>query len=169
MDRRTGPQGWFGIKAHWPQFAPFAADCDMAKVLRIERYIRLKRLDTVAQAVSMVIAKQSGAWISYHDPAGIVSFDFDMIEREYRTLQKQDIAWANYFTRNAITPLTVIYEQLNTNPERVVAKILSFLGLDSPELLIKSGSGPQRQATDRNALWCRQFRQEAASRGVELK
>lgn len=172
--RRTGPTGWFGIKAHWPQFASVAQEPDLVRDLNLSHYIRLTRQDTVAQAVSMVIAKQSGAWISYHDAVAAPRYDFAAIEQDYRALQKEDAAWAQYFAQKSIRPLTLSYEQLNYAPETCLAGVGTFLGVDaltSGEVVggavaPSAQAGPQRQATALNAQWCEQFRQEAAQRGI---
>ncbi|MDR6267612.1 Stf0 family sulfotransferase [Roseobacter sp. N2S] len=168
--RRTGPTGWFGIKAHWSQFASVAQEPDLVRDLNLSHYIRLTRQDTVAQAVSMVIAKQSGAWISYHDAVAAPRYDFAAIEQDYGALQKEDAAWAQYFAQHSIRPFNLTYEQLNRSPETCLAEIGAFLGM---EALVVGGAfapsaqtGPQRQATALNAQWCEQFRQEAAQRGI---
>lgn len=122
----------------------------------------------------MVIAKQSGAWISYHDAVAAPRYDFDAIEQDYRALQKEDAAWAQYFAQKSIRPLKLSYEQLNDAPDVCLDGIGRFLGIDDLTAGEVVGGGvarsaqvgPQRQATALNVQWCERFRQEAVLRGI---
>jgi LPS sulfotransferase NodH len=65
--RRTSPNGWFGVKAHWPQFVAIVENRSLYELFRFERFIHIERADRLAQAISWVIAQQSAAWISFHE------------------------------------------------------------------------------------------------------
>ena len=40
---RTSPSGWFGIKAHWPQFEAIRRDREIFDILAFSKYIRIAR------------------------------------------------------------------------------------------------------------------------------
>ena len=43
--RRTSPSGWFGVKAHWPQFQQIMADEEVCGLFNFRRYLHIERRD----------------------------------------------------------------------------------------------------------------------------
>lgn len=165
--RRTGPSGWFGLKAHWPQFADLLDEATSAEAPRITHFIRLTREDYIAQAVSMEIARQSGAWISYHTAgAEEPQYDFQAIYLVCKNLQAEDAAWNSYFDEHQIVPHRLTYEDLVAAPEEAVRGILDFLSVPHDLRAVRTQDGPQRQMTQRNTQWCKRFRAEALDLGL---
>lgn len=149
--RRTSPSGWFGVKAHWQQFAPIAGNEAVLRFLGIETYIEIRRRDRIAQAISYVIAQQTQAWISFHDSKAEPRYDFGAIRKAAEVLDQSVADWRNFFDAQGITPLTVEYEDLTTDPATAVDRIMAHCGVS------RTGAEPRwqprRQASDINARW----------------
>jgi len=158
--RRTSATGWFGVKAHWPQFEPVCAQSRVMELLDFRKHIRIYREDRVAQAVSLVMAYQTNAWLSFHRPAASPCYDFDAIKREMENIEGELAKWDDYFRLREIEPIRVHYEELSANPERVVSAILSAFGLDAYPRRADFKFIPDRQSTDLNREWKDRFLRE---------
>jgi LPS sulfotransferase NodH len=80
VQHRTSENGTFTLKAHWKQFHPFINGLDsLTHGPGIEKTIWIMRRDQLAQAISKVIATQTGVWISGAMPTGKARYDFDAI------------------------------------------------------------------------------------------
>ncbi|MDO8152701.1 Stf0 family sulfotransferase [Isoptericola sp. b408] len=162
MRRRTSPSGWFGVKAHWKQFADVMDDQEVMAVLDPQDWIRITRSDKVAQAVSLVIAQQTKAWISFHQAKGEPVYDADAITKGIRAFQKQESAWDTFFETRGITPHVVVYEEMLEDPARTVADVCARLDVPVPAVLPEPGT--TRQATAVNAEWRARYLAESGSR-----
>ena len=103
------------------------------------KFIHLERQDKVAQAVSRLRAEQSGLWHIHPDGS----------ERERLSEKKEPIyteclidefieeseqhhgEWRTWFTRNAVEPLELSYEDLAANPLLMLRRVLEYLSLDT--------------------------------------
>lgn len=160
MARRTTPNGRFGVEAHWPQFSrSLEEDVELLEVLDIQDWLRSTRRDKVAQAVSLVIARQTKAWISFHQEKQEPVYDFEAIATAVRGLKKQEAAWDTFFAGCGITPHVVVYEEMLADPAQTVAGVCRHLDVPVPESLPEPMTA--RQATARNAEWHQRYRTES--------
>ena len=167
--RRTSPTGWFGLKAHWPQFSPFISDEPMFEKLAIKKYIYIERRDKIAQAISMVIAQQSNSWISFQKPTCEVSYDFEAINKAMSALVAQETEWEKFFNDSRISPLRIIYEDLQQEPHENMQKIRDFFGLTTNNANRNVKHRPKQQATDTNIIWKKQFLQDRRSKSEKTR
>ncbi len=137
----------------------------MDALLRFNCVIRIRRDDTIAQAVSLVIAQQTQAWISHFEPVRSPVYDFMAIRNAHRLIQDEDAQWNEYFSSLDITPIQITYEALTVSPDSAVHRIRSELGL-GPATIVKHHEGPRRQASDVNEAWCSQYRKDLSERGL---
>jgi len=159
MARRTSPSGWFGVKAHWTQFANQIEDDDVMKTLDIQGWIRISRTDRIAQAVSLAIARQTNAWIGFQDAQNEPVYDFKIIASAARGIRRMEEGWDRYFSKNEITPLVIEYENMIVNPGKVVADTCRHLGVAVPDQLPEPRTA--RQASKLNAEWRERFIRES--------
>ncbi|MDF1846219.1 MAG: Stf0 family sulfotransferase [Parvibaculaceae bacterium] len=130
-------------------------------------YIGLVREDKVAQAVSLVRAKQSGQWHLSSDgsvrqgrkTSQPISYDAQAIENEIAGLTRDDTAWQTWFERQNVTPLQVTYEDLATDPQTVVAQILTASG-HNPALSQNVQPVTAKMADEESRQWMARYRQE---------
>jgi len=151
VSRRTSPSGWFGVKAHWQQFAPIARNEAILRFLGIDTYIEILRRDRIAQAISYVIAQQTQAWISFHDSKVEPRYDFDAIRRAIESIDQNIAHWRHFFEQRGIVPLTVEYEDLAADPAAAVDRIMAHCGVS--RVGAEPRWQPRRQASDINARW----------------
>lgn len=153
--RRTSPSGWFGIKAHWPQFATILDQSRLMELLSIKHYIRLRRRDLLDQAISFVIAQQTGAWISHQhvESKSTPKFDELAIQRALDEFANQAGRWDEYFCQNNLKPLEIYYEDMVENPESVVSTVLAEFNLPVSSERDIDVPSPRKQGTHENLDW----------------
>lgn len=155
--RRTSPSGWFGLKAHWSQFASALKDPELMDVLNIETFIFLQRRDALSQAISLVIARQTGAWISFHEQQRRPVYSFEEIEAALAEVEEECQNWREYFQKHEISPLEFEYEDIVAEPGCTVSAIARALGVDIPSSWDAPSCGPKKQASFLNRTWYRRF------------
>ncbi len=137
----------------------------LRRAFGISRYIHLGRRDRVAEAVSLVIADQSGLWHLNADgserersaPHREPEYDEAAIAEEYAMLEAEAAGWAGWFARHGIEPLRLEYEELAADAIGQLARVGAFLDVPIPEGM---SVGTARMASERNADWAARFRRE---------
>lgn len=136
------------------------------------RFVYLLRADTVAQAVSLLRAEQTGVWFETdeerQEPTGEPAFDFGQVRDLVRQIEDHNAAWEEWFAAEGVRPYTVLYEDLGADPVRVASGVLGFLGLDllaGREIAVRH----KRLADELNARWSESYRLQEAreQRGPE--
>ena len=127
-------------------------------------FIHLTRHNKLDQAISLVIARQSGLWHRAPDgtelerlsaPARLV-YDRSAIAGHLAELTALDDAWHTWFTKEKIDPLRISYDRLAADPAGVLADTLRRMGLDTrgaPPLALPTA----RLATRINRDWAERF------------
>lgn len=140
-------------------------DGDAAMLRRefgIDVYVHLSREDRLAQAVSLVLAQQTGLW--HRNADGSVRqgtaegstpvYDRSAIDAELRSLDHEAGIWAAWFEAADIEPLHVTYEQLAADPAGHAQRVLDALGREA----IVPPPGTARLADSTNAEWTARHR-----------
>ena len=175
----TTPNGVMGLKLHWHQAIALrkqllaegglpadAGSQSLDTLLRARlgdtRYVWLRRRNTLAQAISYYRAARSAIW---RLPAGevgaakTVAFDYAEIERHLKLVEGFNRAWYQFFLRQRLKALVVVYEDFVQSYERTVRGVLGYLGLDDPAIAIPP-PGFARQADGESAEWERRYLSE---------
>jgi LPS sulfotransferase NodH len=105
------------------------------------RYVHLTRADKVAQAVSLVRARQTGLWHRHADgserersgQAADPVYDAAAIRTEVEALTRADRSWRRWFQHQAIEPLPIGYEALADDPVGTAARLCGALGIALPD------------------------------------
>jgi LPS sulfotransferase NodH len=138
-------------------------------------YIHLTRADKVAQAVSLVKAKQSGLWHMAPDGTEIERlsapqnphYDFDQIHKEVSALRAQDAGWNDWFGHQEISPMRVDYEALAADPTKALIDICKALGVEAPE--VRSIRPALAKLSDKLSLeWIRRYLADSASMSTTI-
>ncbi len=124
------------------------------------RFVHLRRVDAVAQAVSWAKSLQTHFWHpgervepGAEDP----HYDEELIERLVHTIERFEADWSSWFAEQHIAPCEVTYEELAADPRSVAHQVLDFLDLQVPagqQLSV----GHRRQADQINAQWIDRFK-----------
>lgn len=130
----TTENGVFASSIMWPAFASLLKRLagPIEQFFPQPRYVFLWREDVVAQAVSWARAAQTGYYHHWDRPAGEATFDFDQVDALVREASANTASWRRWFAENEIEPLTVRFEDLVEEKERVARGVLSFLDIDLP-------------------------------------
>jgi LPS sulfotransferase NodH len=159
---RTSPSGWFGVKAHWSQFEPIAKNPAQLSSLGCSKYIRIFRNDTLAQAISLVIARKTSAWISFHQVRKQPKYDFQAIQIALAEIEAENGKWEAFFQERGVDPLIVEYENLCKKPADVVNNILSYFNLDAESNKVSPTPRPERQSTPLNFEWKQRYLEDVS-------
>ena len=133
-------------------------------------YIHLSRGDTVAQAVSLVRAEQSGLWHLAADGRVLegaaelrpMVYDGDRIATLVREMTRDNAAWNAFFAAHALQPLRLTYEAVTADPQAALAQVLAALGQDSD--IAKTVAVPTaKMASGTSRQWAERFRTERSS------
>jgi LPS sulfotransferase NodH len=163
---RTSPNGIFGLKSHFHNFAAFLEDYPgFLETLSPVSYIYISREDKIAQAVSMAKAYQTAAWTSKMEGVPSASrYDRALIAKCLEEIEQQETSWLTWFRAHNLEPFKVIYEVLTANTAAVVQDIVEFLNVydDKPEELVVPAVDKQGDRT--NADWIERFKQESEAK-----
>ncbi|MFL5259927.1 MAG: Stf0 family sulfotransferase [Hyphomicrobiales bacterium] len=130
-------------------------------------YIHLSRENKVAQAISLILAEQTGLWHIAPDGAEIErlalprkpQYSFEQIKHEVTNLENYDAAWNAWFEEQGVTPLRVSYERLSCNPAETLVRICRELGiqvLNSHDV----NPGVAKLSGETNLDWMHRYRVE---------
>jgi trehalose 2-sulfotransferase len=164
VERKTSPNGVFGLKVHRGQYEATLADRDPAGVFPNLRFVEVRRADRLRQAISWVRAQQTGNWSSLIGPAEPrpAVFDRAEIERKLTRLEREQAGWEEFFARHAISPHRISYEELAEAPEETVRALLAFLGVELPSGVEIEAPLMQRQTDEVSEGWVARYRAESA-------
>jgi LPS sulfotransferase NodH len=167
MTCRTSPNGVFGIKVHGEHLQGLEVDLD--ELLMSPRYIWLRRRDRLRQAISYVLARQTGVWIVdgiYLSTSRALSepqYDYAEIRRHLQHLDGETRVWQQYFDRHELVPHVVFYEDMLADYPRTVLGCLRYLGVDPPDSLPEPGI--KRQSGEITERWLDMFERDSARYG----
>jgi LPS sulfotransferase NodH len=139
-------------------------------------YLHLTRADKVAQAVSLLKAKESGLWHLNADGTDFErvgaprepAYDFEAIHRDVIALTRADEAWTEWFDRHQIGPVRISYEALADHPAETLIDICRTLGVEQPESnAIRPGLAKLSDGV--NTEWIRRYNADLieANRGAD--
>lgn len=126
---RTTPNGVFGFKAHWKQFQ-LACTLRLENELATASYIQITRDDLLGQAISLVIASQTGVWVHDHEPARSPEYSFEAIQIALGQLVAERGQWDRFFAVTGIQPLRISYEELSGDRDRTMQRVCEHLDID---------------------------------------
>ena len=181
IKKGTGETGIFGIRLHALSlfellgrlamlYPEQRTDADrLAAAFGTPLYIRLRRHDKVAQAISRVKAEQSGLWHRHVDgaerervkPPEAPVYDAAKLRAYIDEVVEQEALWDAWAKDQNITPLDIGYEELSANPKATLAKILEALGRD-PEAADRAEVQTAKLADATSLEWAARYRAENA-------
>ena len=125
------------------------------------RYVRLRREDRVAQAVSWSRAMQTGLWSTTHEGSGDPRYDRAEIAGLLELIGWESNGWDAWLAAQGIDAHEVAYERVLADPRAAVEAIGRAAGVSVPDgIELRSYPGWERQADALNDEWIRRFRDE---------
>lgn len=161
LEKRTTPNGIFGVKSHYDQMRYFIKqDSFLAFLRQVKVFIHITRRDILAQAVSYSIAHKTQSWSSLHTQEKDPSFDLDLINKALDDILAQNAHWEKFFALNNIPPIRLSYEDLIEGPGSICRKITQQMGVTNLPPITLSDTILKQQRTRLNQQWMEQFRKE---------
>jgi LPS sulfotransferase NodH len=154
------PNGIYGLKCHADHFSAIAAVVDPFSVLPNPRFIRIRRKDLVAQAISWLRAAQTGQFHATSRRKRAPVYDAAEIRGFVTLIAGQRAAWDRFHAAIGCTPLLVEYESLVRNPQREIDRIAEFMGVPLPVPIDQASVKATIQRDELNDDWHRRFLQE---------
>jgi trehalose 2-sulfotransferase len=174
-----GAAGVFGLRLMWaslPDAVGRIASVQgegLSDLQTLERalgpvlFIHLRRVDTVAQAVSRLRAEQGGLWHRDADgsdrervtAAETVHYDGERIAAFRAELDGDEAGWSDFFATNGIEPVRLTYEGLTADPVAAIGTVLEAMGLPRD----RAGAvrvRTARLADEESRAWVERFRRE---------
>ena len=154
--QHTTANGVFGVKMHWNQYKRHMLDLglDVNVWEAPVSWVRITRENELRQAISFVRAAQSESWNSNMQVVREPIYDAAAIISALDRITEENAQWDNYFATEGIVPLHITYEQLISNMDSTVRKVMAFI--DSP---IEVVPAPQtkKQSESASRQWAERF------------
>jgi LPS sulfotransferase NodH len=132
------------------------------------QFIRLRRRNMIARAVSHFRALETGQWyIAKAKPGTGVKepeFDFSEIHIRYCIGVFCDEQWQRFFAAHDLPYRTVFYEDLIADYDRTVRNLLTFLKIEAPPKAITPVS--VKQSNELSEEWEARYRRMGAEAGL---
>jgi trehalose 2-sulfotransferase len=132
-NKRTSPNGCFGIKLHYSQLAHAVALIGLRPLIENWSFVLLRRQDVLGQAISWARASQTKAWISNMPERAPASYDRSAIAYRLTLVLEHTAGWQRFLAENGVLPLELTYEDVMATPADAVARIADLLRIDLPD------------------------------------
>jgi LPS sulfotransferase NodH len=166
LARKTGANGVFGVKVARGQYWATFGESDPRPLFPELRFVYVRRLDRVRQAVSWARALQTLQWASWVGarPDRRATYDPEEIERKLNRVSGDEAAWESLFAEHGISPLRVLYEELAEAREQTVRRVTDFIGAPLPAGFRLEQPRLERQADEESERWVARYLSELAQR-----
>ena len=159
-ERRTSHNGAFCTKLHWNHFDLIGGVEGLGRLFENPVIAYVYRKDSVSQAVSYSIAKQTGVFIAGQAATGMAAYNYDQILHCLNQILLEDAKWRAFLQMTPFQSYTIAYEDFLADPSAPLAEILALLNLDSGFGESKPRLVTQRQTKAINTEWKMRFAEE---------
>ena len=154
----AAPAGTFFSKLSLDQLVWLTRCGAIGRLMPHPIFIHVTRRDVIAQAISLVIAVQTGEWTSLHDRNPITpDFMPNAILNIAKDIRTQEAAADLYFSLTNATVLRIAYEDAVANPAAIATK-LAELGNIAAVPTAQPTLPVERQSGGRNLEFRQRFR-----------
>ncbi|MCC7271872.1 MAG: hypothetical protein IT561_04335 [Alphaproteobacteria bacterium] len=131
---RTSAEGVFGAKIFFSQFQDWGRNASFRRLLAEATLVRLRRRDTLGQAISLALAQATGAWnaaagAAAQSQARAPAYDSAALRRALGIVLAEEAGWDAVFAANGRTPIAIAYEDLVADPDAACRPLFAALGL----------------------------------------
>lgn len=125
----------FGMKFLFDQFEPMMELEALQQLMPHCQFIWLVRRDTIAQAVSMYIAKCTNDWNSHQEDKtkrSCIEYNEEAIRFFVEYLLTLNLKWLEFFSINKLEYLTLYYEDILVKTDPFCHQICQYCQIDYP-------------------------------------
>jgi LPS sulfotransferase NodH len=156
LARSYALDGLFASKVAWQQLYFLARTRMIPEVFAAPRFIHVRRRDLLGQAISFVIAHQTGAWTSEQVPEREPLYDSVAIADQMGRIADAAARFEHFFATFGFPHLDVAYEDFVKDKASCVSDITTWLGL-GPSTIKEEKTHFQRQRNTINDQWRERF------------
>tara|TARA_R110002072_G_scaffold139230_7_gene282664 strand:+ start:4157 stop:5014 length:858 start_codon:yes stop_codon:yes gene_type:complete len=115
-------------------------------------WVFLTRNDVMAQAISLLIAEQTGSWQSGIEARGVPEYEFRELSSRIDVITSENMRWERFFAKAGIAPIRICYEQLQSKPENFLKIIGQRSGIQGSFEFNAEGVNVKIQRGSQNRL-----------------
>lgn len=160
---RTSPNGVFSAKLHFPHLLDIGGMSAIRELFPDPHFVLLRRRDTVKQAVSLTLARQSGLWFGESPSDDQVEYDARAIDKALSDAIRQTADWRFELLRSGLPLLEIDFEDVPKDVPGVTRRIADFMGVDIPDAALPQEPSTRQQSSTLNATWREQYMSQAQS------
>lgn len=170
----TTRNGVSGLRVHWNAWSRLhkRAGCEDLVALHLylkgPRYLLTLRHDKERQAISMAKAIQTGVWfkpkdklVKVHEPP---TYNFEQVINAEFNLRFQELQWMNFFESVGARPIVTYYEDLESDLDGSVIRILDDLGIDRRGAIVPD-TKLIKQSDQSSEEWLEQYKKDKVTFG----
>ncbi len=139
---------------HWSQFQK-ACSYRLEDEFKQAQFIQIIRQDILGQAISHVIACQTGSWIHSEKPKAMPEYSFLAIKAAVRRLATERMNWNIFFAETGINALRISYEELVSSLDFTMQRVAEHIGITWEPL--ESELDTEIQRTELASQWREKF------------
>jgi LPS sulfotransferase NodH len=164
----TTPNGVFGAKIMWAHLVDLGRQLGaddlhqhVDALFDRPRFVWVRRMDTVRQAVSLWRAMQTQSWRAENEPgAGEPQYSYAALRHLVELLVSHDAAWERFFARSGRV-LTLTYEDIAADPRTALRRTLEHVGVGAADGDLDALPRTRRQADERSDAWAAAYARDA--------
>jgi trehalose 2-sulfotransferase len=166
----TTPNGVFGAKIMWAHLEDLGrrlGSPDLGalvdELFDRPRFVWVRRLETVRQAVSLWRAMQTQSWRAENEPGGgEPRYSFAALDHLVSLLAAHDAAWERFFAGKG-NVLTLTYEDVASDLAGSLQRTLAHIGVEPPDGALDALPTMRRQADQRSDEWVAAYARDAVT------
>lgn len=161
------PNGVFGVKMLFEDYEHLGQFPAVRALLETSTLVRLTRRRKTAQAVSYLMAVETGQWIASdvaRKPIDQVEFDFSKINQHLDRLCMQDARWDAALDSRGLSALHWHFEDFLLAPHDHLNSLAASMDVDLPNTRIHTSL--EKQSTERSHEFLVAFQKEAKTQGM---
>lgn len=156
--KRTSPNGVFGLKLHYGHLEWLAGRINVAEVFSPVKVLHMRRRDLLGQAISYSKALQTKSWIAEQPPVAEAYYDQAAIDQCMCRIAEGNAGWEIALAQWGCDVLPVWYEDFIEEPDAWVDRIASFAGVQRSRETEPLQFLPQRQGGQSKEVWRERYR-----------
>lgn len=160
---RTSANGVFAIKLHYAHLRALGGISAVKEIFPSPHVVVLRRRDTLKQAVSHVIAKQSGLWIGDIPPQEQLRYNAAEIDLALAEAIQANANWRFDLFRSGLPCIDLDHEDVAADIPAAVEHIARFASVSIPPEAIPSKPMTRSQSSPLNAEWQRRYTRDRGS------
>ncbi|MEL0632583.1 Stf0 family sulfotransferase [Pseudoalteromonas carrageenovora] len=158
QQRRTSPNGVFGIKLHYQHIEQFGGFENLVKYFPDAYYVLLTRENVLNQAVSLSIASQTGVWISGQEPmTENPEYNYSSIDESLKNIIKNNSSWRYALAASDCNYIEMNFDNVKNNLNNTISQIADFMGISVNSEDIPKEQVTSKQSNKLNEEWADRF------------